>query len=41
VTLLFSEKAYAEERGIEVFRMLESGCLITDNKLFKLIKSFA
>jgi hypothetical protein len=34
VHLISSEKKYSKERNIEVLEMLESGCLITDDKLF-------
>lgn len=30
-----TEKIYSKTREMEVFQMLESGCLITDGKLFK------
>jgi len=32
-----SKKKYAKERGIEVFELLQSACLITDDKLFHLL----
>ncbi len=34
VNIIKSEKIYAKERGIEIFELLQSGCLITDDKLF-------
>ncbi|HEY0029459.1 MAG TPA: DUF6495 family protein [Bacteroidia bacterium] len=39
VEVIKSEKKYKEDRGLEVFGLLESGCLITDNRLFELISS--
>ena len=30
-----SEKAYAGQREVELFEMIEAGCTITDGKLFK------
>jgi len=32
-----SKKKYVKERGVEVFELLQSGCLITDDKLFHLL----
>jgi hypothetical protein len=37
VNLIKSEKNYTKERGIEVMELLQSGCLITDDKLFELL----
>lgn len=37
VNVIKTEKAYSKERGTEVFELLQSGCLITDDKLFKLL----
>jgi hypothetical protein len=41
VNVLRTEKEYVKDRGVEIFEMLESGCLITDNRLFELIKELA
>ena len=38
VSVVKSEKKYVKERGVEVFELLQSGCLISDDKLFNLIK---
>lgn len=38
VNLIKTEKAYSKERGLEVFELLQTGCLISDGKLFKLLK---
>jgi hypothetical protein len=38
VNVVRSEKAYSKERELEVLEMLESGCLITDDRLFNLLK---
>ena len=37
VNIIKTEKVYIRERGIEVFELLQNGCLITDEKLFKLL----
>ncbi|MES2590800.1 MAG: DUF6495 family protein [Bacteroidota bacterium] len=37
VNIIKSEKNYIKDRGVEVFELLQSGCLITDNKLFSLL----
>jgi hypothetical protein len=37
ITVLRTEKFYVKERGVEIFEMLEEGCYITDDKLFKVI----
>lgn len=29
------EKKYEAERGLEIFKMIQSGCVITDDRLFK------
>ena len=34
VNIVKSEKGYVKERELEVFELLQSGCLITDDKLF-------
>jgi hypothetical protein len=34
-----SEKRYTTDRGVEVFELLETGCLLTDNKLYDLINN--
>lgn len=38
VNLIKTEKTYSKERGLEVFELLQTGCLISDGKLFKLLK---
>ncbi len=41
VNLIKTEKKYSKEREMEVFELLQSGCLITDDKLFNaLMDSF-
>jgi hypothetical protein len=37
VHIIKSEKNYVKDRGVEVFELLQSGCLITDEKLFNLL----
>ena len=37
VNVVKSEKKYVKERGVEVFELLQSGCLITDDSLFNLL----
>ena len=37
VNVIKTEKAYSKERETEVFELLQSGCLITDDKLYKLL----
>jgi len=37
ISIIKTEKVYIKERGIEIFEMLEKGCYITDDKLFKAI----
>jgi hypothetical protein len=37
VNIIKTEKNYVKERGLEVFELLQSGCLITDDKLFNLL----
>lgn len=39
VHVVKSEKQYVKEREVEVFELLQSGCLITDEKLFNLLMS--
>jgi len=38
VNIIKTEKKYIKERGIEVFELLQNGCLITDDKLFNLLR---
>lgn len=38
VNLIKTEKGYTKEKGAEVFELLQTGCLISDGKLFKLLK---
>lgn len=37
VDVIKSEKGYVKERGVEVFELLQTGCLITDDRLFNLL----
>ena len=38
VSFLQTEKKYTEQRELEIFKMLENGCRITDNFLFESLK---
>ena len=38
VNVIKSEKKYDKEKGLEVFELLQNGCLITDDRLFNLLK---
>jgi hypothetical protein len=38
VNVIKTERPYQKERGVEVFELLQSGCFITDDKLFNLLK---
>ncbi len=38
VHVIRSEKPYKTERGIEVFELLQSGCYITDDRLFNILQ---
>jgi hypothetical protein len=38
VSIVHSQKKYSKEKELEIFEMLESGCLITDEKLFNLLQ---
>ncbi len=37
--IVFSEKKYIQERELEIFEMLQTGCLITNERLFDLFTS--
>ena len=37
VDVIKTEKKYVNERGVEVFELLQTGCLITDDRLFNLL----
>lgn len=37
INVIKTEKNYAKERGVEIFELLQTGCLITDDKLFNLL----
>jgi hypothetical protein len=37
LSILKTEKVYTKERGVEVFELLQAGCLLTDNQLYDLI----
>ncbi|MCW3086448.1 MAG: hypothetical protein JWP12_3814 [Bacteroidetes bacterium] len=41
VTVVRSEKKYVEDKQTEVFELLQNGCLITDDTLFKTLNSIA
>ncbi len=37
INLFKQEKKYTDERGVEIFDLIQKGCLITDEKLFNLL----
>ena len=37
INLIKSEKNYTKERELEIFELLQTGCLITDDKLYNLL----
>jgi hypothetical protein len=37
ISIIKSEKKYVKDRGVEVFELLQNGCLITDDKLFNVL----
>jgi hypothetical protein len=37
VNVIKNEKKYSKERGVEVFELLQTGCFITDDRLFKIL----
>lgn len=37
INVIKTEKNYIKERGVEIFELLQTGCLITDDKLFNLL----
>lgn len=37
VTIINSEREYTKERELEVFELLQTGCLITNDKLFSIL----
>ncbi|MES2140004.1 MAG: DUF6495 family protein [Bacteroidota bacterium] len=37
INVIKTEKEYIKERGVEIFELLQTGCLITDDKLFNLL----
>jgi len=39
VNIVRSEKGYEKEKQSEVFELLQNGCLITDDRLFKILSS--
>lgn len=41
VNIVRSEKNYEREKQLEVFDLLQTGCLITDDRLFKILNSIA
>jgi len=41
VNVVRSEKKYEKERQLEIFELLQTGCMITDDKLFRLLSSMA
>jgi hypothetical protein len=38
VNVIKTERPYLKERGVEVFELLQRGCLITDDRMFNLLK---
>jgi len=40
IHLVKSEKMYTKDKGQEVFELLQTGCLITDGKLYNLLQQF-
>ena len=38
VNVIRTERPYLKERGVEVFELLQSGCYITDDRLFTILK---
>lgn len=40
VNIVETEKGYIKERGMEVFELLQTGCSISDGKLFNLLNTF-
>ncbi len=38
VNVVKTERPYKAERGLEVFELLQNGCLITDDRLFNVLK---
>lgn len=41
VHIVRSEKKYEKEKKVEIFELLQTGCMITDDRLFKLLNSIA
>ena len=41
VNIVRSEKSYDKEKQVKVFGLLQTGCLITDEKLFAILNSIA
>ncbi len=37
IHIVRNERVYKEDRGIEVFELLQQGCLLTDDKLFTIL----
>lgn len=37
VNIIKTERPYQKERGVEVFELLQSGCYITDDRLFNIL----
>jgi hypothetical protein len=37
ISIIKSEKKYVKDRGIEIFDLVQSGCLITDSRLFEIL----
>ncbi len=38
INLVKTEREYIKERGLEVFDLIQTGCFITDDRLFNLLK---
>ena len=39
INIIRTEKEYSKERGVEIFELLQTGCLITDDRLFNVLQS--
>jgi hypothetical protein len=39
VNMVRSERPYQKDKQLEVFELLQNGCLITDDRLFKILES--
>jgi hypothetical protein len=41
VNIIRSERKYEKEKQVEIFELIQTGCLITDDRLFKLLSTLA